>query len=153
MADTPKSLTELHCRKASNGGWIIHTDPDLNRAGGQYAFTSAADMLAALPEMIGDHLTMARKDLRERIARDKSVLLAQDADVASLLGIDTPNVKHTFNNATSPGVCMEGAPAEERAGVAIAARRGPLTDIQKDAIEKYFDGLPYEYDRVSKKRI
>lgn len=37
--------------------------------------------------------------------------------------------------------------------VDIAARRGPLTDIQKDAIEKYFDGLPYEYDRVSKKRI
>jgi hypothetical protein len=56
MTDEParKPLTDFRVVKALNGGWILTpNDRDPGYRPDAHAFTTAADMLAALPELIG----------------------------------------------------------------------------------------------------
>jgi hypothetical protein len=51
---TAKPLSEFKVTKALNGGWVVMPfDGDMGRRLDVHAFSTAADMLAALPGLIG----------------------------------------------------------------------------------------------------
>jgi hypothetical protein len=83
MADqTSKPLTDFRVLKALNGGWILTpNDRDPGCWPDAHAFTNAADMLAALPGLIGavpdnEAAMIARLDAERQILGRGSLMTA-----------------------------------------------------------------------------